>query len=109
MPGPGDMLHLAREGLGLPLDEVARQTHIRPEYLEAIEQNNFAVLPGDVYTRGFLRNYSNALGLDPNVVIAAYEGRNDAPRKRILGPPAPPPRRKPEPIRIQPLSPTPVD
>jgi uncharacterized protein DUF4115 len=44
-------------------------------------------------------------------VIAAYEGRNDAPRKRTRSgaPPPPPPRRPQEPIRIQPLSPTPVD
>ena len=70
--------------------------------------------PGDVYSRGFLRNYGSYLGLNAAEVIAAYDGRNDVPRKRprtgaIATQPAAPPRRKPEQARIQPLSPTPVD
>jgi len=108
MAGAGEMLRLARESHGLPLEVVAAETRIRIEYLEAIEQDDYAALPGDVYTRGFLRNYANHLGLDPEAVLAAYEGRSDLPRKRARAAAAAPaaqphPR---EPIRIQPLSPT---
>ncbi len=112
MTGVGDQLRLARESRGVALEEAATDTRIRSEYLSALEADNFAALPGDVYTRGFLRNYAVYLGLEPAGVIAAYEGRNDGARKRVLParttPTAPPPRR-PESIRIQPLSPTPVN
>ncbi|HET7079523.1 MAG TPA: RodZ domain-containing protein [Chloroflexia bacterium] len=114
MPGPGEMLRQAREARGLPLAAAAQETRIRIEYLTAIEDNDFASLPGDVYTRGFLRNYSTFLGLDPSEVMAAYEESRTTPR-RATGPhptqPAPARKRprKPEPIRIEPLSPTPID
>ncbi len=111
MPGPGEVLRQTRESLGLPLDEVSRTIHIRPEYLEAIEQDAYSVLPGDVYTRGFLRNYATYLGLDPTAIITAYDTRDAVAHKRgraprAATPPAPAPR---PPIRIQPLSPTPID
>lgn len=113
MSGAGDMLRLARESRGVPLDEAATDTRIRIEYLTALEAGNFAELPGDVYTRGFLRNYAVYLGIEPAAVIAAYEGRNDSARKRVLptrgAASAAPPARRPTPIRIQPLSPTPVN
>lgn len=110
MPGAGELLRQARESQGLPLDEIARGTHIRVEYLAAIEDNNFAQLPGDVYTRGFLRNYASFVGLNPQDVIVAYEVGSDPPRRRpLMGTPMPPRRRSPDPIRIQPLSPTPID
>src|SRR5438045_557946 len=114
MAAAGDMLRLGRESRGVPLGEVARETRIRVEYLEAIEAGNWAALPGDVYTRGFLRNYANYLGLDPAAVIAAYEGRSETGKRRPRPASAPvaaaaaSPRR-PDPIRIQPLSPTPVN
>lgn len=113
MSGAGDMLRLARESRGVSLDEAAAETRIRSEYLVALEAGNFAVLPGDVYTRGFLRNYAVYLGSDPAAVIAAYEARNDSARKRVIptrvAASAAPPARRPAPIRIQPLSPTPVN
>ncbi|MDQ2805380.1 MAG: helix-turn-helix domain-containing protein [Chloroflexota bacterium] len=113
MSGAGDMLRLARESRAVALDAAAAETRIRIEYLAALEAGNFAELPGDVYTRGFLRNYAVYLGIDPAAVIAAYEGRNDSARKRVIptraAASAAPPARRPAPIRIQPLSPTPVN
>jgi len=113
MSGAGDMLRLARESRGVALEEAATETHIRSEYLTALEAGNFAELPGEVYTRGFLRNYAVYLGLAPAAVIAAYEARNDTARKRAsptrATPAAAPPTRRPAPIRIQSLSPTPVN
>ena len=115
MSGAGDMLRLARESRGVALEEAATETHIRSEYLTALEAGNFAALPGEVYTRGFLRNYAVYLGIAPAAVIAAYEARNDTARKRGIpartsaAAAAPPPARRPAPIRIQSLSPTPVN
>ena len=60
----GDRLRDAREAKGVDLFRVERDTKIRSKYLAALEDGEFADLPGDVYARGFLRNYASYLGLD---------------------------------------------
>ena len=128
MTNLGDMLREAREERGLTWEEVERATHIRLKYLEALETNRFQELPGDVYTRGFLRNYSIFLELPYAEVIAAYEGTLNPQAKRALRPAvaasadggvsprsiesgAKPmrPSRPEAGIRIQPVSPEPVN
>jgi transcriptional regulator with XRE-family HTH domain len=86
MTNLGDMLREAREARGLTWEEVERATHIRLKYLEALEDNRFQELPGDVYTRGFLRNYSIFLELPYTDVIAAYETTLNPTAKRALRP-----------------------
>jgi cytoskeleton protein RodZ len=65
----GDRLRDAREVRGLDLYRVERDTKIRHKYLSALESGDYADLPGDVYARGFLRNYATYLGLDPDEVV----------------------------------------
>ena len=60
----GEKLREAREIRGVDLFRVERDTKIRSKYLAALEDGDFAELPGDVYARGFLRNYATYLGLD---------------------------------------------
>jgi cytoskeletal protein RodZ len=72
MIGIGPALRDAREQTGKTLDEASRDTKIRAEYLQALEGESFDALLGDVYVRGFLRSYSQYLGLDPDKVLAAY-------------------------------------
>lgn len=43
---------------------------IREEFLTALEECNYRVIPEDVYILGFARSYAVELGLDPEVVIA---------------------------------------
>ena len=64
----GERLREAREVRGVDLHRVERDTKIRLKYLAALEAGEFADLPGDVYTRGFLRNYATYLGLDPDEI-----------------------------------------
>ena len=47
----GELLKRTREEKGLTLDEVAHITHIRPEYLAALETNNFKIFPTPFPTR----------------------------------------------------------
>jgi len=68
----GTWLREAREAQGLSLDEVEAQTRIRRAFLEALEEGNYHVLPGEVYVRGFLRNYAMHLGLDPEGIRQRY-------------------------------------
>jgi hypothetical protein len=50
------------------LHRVERDTKIRSKYLAALEDGEFTELPGDVYARGFLRNYATYLGLDADEI-----------------------------------------
>ncbi len=64
-PPLGEVLRLARERKGVDLYRAERDTKIRAKHLEALENGDYAELPGAVYTKGFLRNYAVYLGLDP--------------------------------------------
>lgn len=68
----GDALRKLRISRGLSIDEAARDTRIRREFLEAIEDDDFDRLLGDVHVRGCLRTYASYLRLSPDRVVAAY-------------------------------------
>ena len=70
--GVGSALRRAREVRGVSLDEAARDTRLRVDQLDALEREDFDVLPGDVYVRASLRTYASYLGLDANKVAGAY-------------------------------------
>jgi cytoskeleton protein RodZ len=83
--GVGPALRRAREIRGLPLEAAARDTRLPVERLRALEDEDFDVLPGEVYTRASLRTYAQYLGLVPDKVLAAYARHADEPE-----PPPPP-------------------
>ena len=60
----GPYLKKTREGQGLSLDQVASLTRIQSKFLQALEEEDFQQLPEQVFTRGFVRTYSRAIGLD---------------------------------------------
>lgn len=68
----GTYLRQHREEKHLTLQQAAEQTGIREPYLAALEEGDFHKIPGDVFIRGFLRNYGNYLGLDGNGLVEAY-------------------------------------
>ena len=67
------ILRLARQEHGQDLHTVAQVLRIRYAYLEAIEQGNFGQLPGHAYAIGFLRTYSEFLGLDGEQIVERYK------------------------------------
>jgi cytoskeletal protein RodZ len=73
----GALLREARESLGLDLRDVARGLRIRFPYLQGIENDDYAQLPGKTYVLGFLRSYAEYLGLDGEDVIARYRRQLD--------------------------------
>jgi hypothetical protein len=85
--GVGSALRRARELRALSLDQAARDTRLRVEQLDALEREDFDVLPGEVYVRACLRTYANYLGLDSNELAGAYARGADLPE------PVPPPAR----------------
>jgi cytoskeleton protein RodZ len=74
MPALGDRFRSAREARGLTLSDVSEQIRIRSIYLAAIEEENWSVVGAPVYIRGFLRTYARFLGLDPEEVVAVFNG-----------------------------------
>ena len=69
----GCLLRSARENLNQGLDEVSRKLRIRQVYLEAIENDQFNTLPGEIYVIGFIKSYSVHLGLDSKTIIEQYK------------------------------------
>ena len=74
----GSRLVRVREARGLTLEDAERDTRISRRYLEALEAEQFEVIPAPVYARGFLRSYSQYLGLDPQEMLALVP-RDDRP------------------------------
>lgn len=69
----GAMMREMRENLGHDLDAVARDLRIRLVYLEAIESGRLADLPGNAYVSGFLRSYSDFLGLEGEEIVRRFK------------------------------------
>ena len=68
----GDELRRERELREISLREVSEATKIGLRYLEALERNSFDNLPGGVFNRGFVRAYSEFIGIDPEAMVNAY-------------------------------------
>lgn len=69
MPGFGETLRDARLSRGLTHDYVSQIIKIRPEFLQALEDEDLSVLPGIFYARNFLRRYADYLGLDASSLL----------------------------------------
>ncbi|MBD2513316.1 helix-turn-helix domain-containing protein, partial [Nostoc muscorum FACHB-395] len=66
----GQQLQKTRQSKGLSLDHIQLSTHIRTELIEALENGNWKELSDDIFVRGFIRRYGDALGLN-GVALAA--------------------------------------
>lgn len=85
----GEVLRKTRRRRKIELSQVEAATRIRVRYLRAIEDEDWDVLPGDVYARGFIRTYASYLGLDGQRLAGEYrrgsgeEGGNGAQRPEV--------------------------
>ena len=70
----GQQLRQAREERGLSVAQVAKATHIRPHYIEALEADNFTFLPSMTHGRGFVRAYARYLNINPAPMLDAMGG-----------------------------------
>lgn len=72
----GDKLRAEREKQGLTIKDIEKGTSIRALYIEAIEKGEYQTLPGEVYAKGFIRNYATFLKLNADDVVRAYTEEN---------------------------------
>jgi cytoskeleton protein RodZ len=91
----GEHLRRERELRGVSLEEVSVGTRIPSRYLDAIEAEQWELLPGGVFNRGYVRAIARFLGLGEDELLAEYEMASRPAREAAAVPPKPdepPPR-----------------
>jgi cytoskeletal protein RodZ len=73
----GNRLREAREANGLSLDDLQEITKIQKRYLVGIEEGKYEMMPGKFYVRAFIKQYAEAVGLEPEEIFEQY--KNDIP------------------------------
>lgn len=68
----GQRLKEERLSKNLSIEEVAKATKIRPQFISAIEQSNYKNLPSKAYAHGFVKNYVAYLGLPIRDSLAMF-------------------------------------
>lgn len=69
----GSILSEARRQKGVDIAQVEQDTNIERVYIEALENDDYQKIPAEAYILGFLRNYSEYLGLNSNDIIRQYK------------------------------------
>ncbi len=68
----GEKLRRERETRGVRLEEIADATKISTRSLKALEDENFSILPGGIFDKGFVRAYARYLGMNEEQAIEEY-------------------------------------
>ncbi len=89
----GERLQKVRLESGASLEDAEKETHIRKEYLAAIEAGDYASLPGPVYVENFLKKYAAFLGVSEEFVLTIYHQQEQRVLKRDYEPRFNAPRR----------------
>lgn len=61
----------------MSLEDLQTVTKIQKRYLLAIEQGNYDIIPGKFYVRAFIKQYAEAVGLNPEQLFEEF--RKDVP------------------------------
>lgn len=82
----GEIFKKTRLSKKLSLIEVEKVTKIRQKYISALEENKFDKLPPPTFTKGFIKNYSDFLGLDAKQLLLLYRREFDEKKETALLP-----------------------
>jgi cytoskeleton protein RodZ len=77
MPDVGETLREARMRQRIDITDMEVETKIRAKYLRALENEEWALLPGPTFVKSFLRTYGDALGLDGRRLVEEYKIRHE--------------------------------
>jgi cytoskeleton protein RodZ len=78
MDTPGSILRTEREKQNISLKEIADSLKLNIEYLKAIENGEYHLIPAEIYTKAYLRFYARALGLDEEFITGLYQKQVNA-------------------------------
>lgn len=73
LTGLGELLKEARKKKGYSLDDLQSITKIQKRYLSGIENEDYKMMPGSFYVRAFIKQYAEAVDLDPNEVLHLFK------------------------------------
>ncbi len=73
----GEYLKKSRKEKGISLEVLEEKTKIRKRYLQAIENGRFDLIPGQIYLKGFLKSYADAIGLNSTEILQTYKNELD--------------------------------
>ena len=68
----GERLRREREMRGITLDDIAATTKIGTRLLRALEDEQFDLLPGGIFNKGYVRAYAKYVGIDEERAVADY-------------------------------------
>lgn len=68
----GQYLRRNRMARHVSIEELSWGTKIKPEYLLALESGDYSGLPGETFTKGYLKSYAQYVGMDPQEVVTRY-------------------------------------
>lgn len=77
MPTLGEELRLARENKGISLRQISDATHIGVRFLQAMEQDNYKILPGGIFNKAFVKSFARYVGVDEEHALAKYQQQLD--------------------------------
>jgi len=80
----GEILKKKRESLGRSIELTSQETKIQKRFLKYIENNDFSKFDSEVFLTGFIKIYSQYLGLDTEKVLALY--RRSKPQRKTIKP-----------------------
>jgi len=69
----GQLLRDVRKSYGHDLERIANELRLKRAFLEALEEGNWNLLPGETYGRGYIRQYAEYLGLSADEAAAACQ------------------------------------
>lgn len=75
MESYGELLRKAREEKALDYDTISRETTITVQYIKGLEDEDNSAFPGEPYMLGFMRNYAEYLGVNPEPILALYKAK----------------------------------
>lgn len=73
----GEVLRTKREALNKTISQISQETKIQERFLEYIENDEYEKFDSDVFVNGFIKIYSDNLGLDTDRVLALYRRGNE--------------------------------
>lgn len=83
LPEVGAQLRAAREGKGWQVADIAQTLKLGTRQVEALENSEWALLPGATFIRGFVRNYARLVALDPIPLLTQLEGLLEKPSNSL--------------------------
>lgn len=86
-PGVGRLLRQAREARNLSLEDMARHLRLSVRQVTALEEDDHDKLSGDVFLRGFIRNYARFVDLDASPLLAKLSQSSPQSVRRTISTP----------------------